>query len=140
MTLQLTVEEKGRIRRHLGYPVVHAISSYQLGIPKPLQAMFLIESAMDNLMDDAFENVRGLLQKLDEFENKIFCASDQLQVARIGDMELRSAMPGQTVTDLLEREYRRWAERLADALGVPLYPFSTRFRASGRGGNISVVR
>ena len=136
----LSIEEKSRCRYHLGYPQVQAIASYQLGIPKPLQATFLVETAMNQLMDDALERVRWLLQTLDESDQAIIAARPQLGVASLDGIQLRGATPGQTVTDLLEREYRRWAERLADVLGVPLYPFSTRFKASGRGGNIPVAR
>ena len=63
-----------------------------------------------------------------------------LAVERIGDITMRPGRPGESQPDLLEREYCRWAGRLADILGVPLYAYSTRFARMGiRSGNVRVV-
>ena len=63
-----------------------------------------------------------------------------LGIAAINGIRFREAKVGMRHTDLLEAEYRRWAERLADCLGCPLYPYSRKV-AGGRGpGSIVRVR
>lgn len=110
------------MRYHTGYLGVGMAASMQLGIPRPLQTLFLIEDAMANLMPESEARVRSLLVKLDAMEEKLFESADRLVATQLEDLHLRDGEP-----DLLEREYKRWAQRLADILGVPLYPFSTRF-------------
>jgi hypothetical protein len=108
-----------------------------MGIPTTVQGMFLVDSAVDHLEDSAADRVRNLLAILDGMEQKILKAICTLTVESVGDIRMRGAQQGMTGTDLLEREYRRWAQRLADCLGVPMYPYANRF---GGGINIPVSR
>ena len=136
----LTNEDKERCRYHLGYMATgQAAASLVAGIPRPAQTMFLIEQAFALLTNEyALARVRRILTNLDQIEEKIFTPGVELLYAEsIGEMKLRGATPGQTSTDLIENEYRRWAMRLADCLGVPLYPYSQRFKSRGP-GNIHV--
>lgn len=137
MTVTLTNEEKSKVRRHLGYPETTATSAYAFGIPITLQGMFLVDNAMNVLNEEGASRVRSLLTILDGMEQKIIKAVCTLTVESVGDIKMRGAQSGMTGTDLLEREYRRWASRLADCLGVPFYPYSNRF---GGGGNVAVRR
>jgi len=135
----LTEEEKERIRYHLGYVETSFAASLQLGIPRPVQTIFLVEQAMTLLTNEyALDRVRRVLFTLDEIERKLQDSLCLLVAEQLGDLKLRSATPGQTYPDLLEREYLRWAKRLADMLGVPLYPYSDRFKQRVNSGNISV--
>ena len=136
----LTDEEKERIRYHLGYLETSLAPSIQFGIPRPLQTLFLVEDAIQLLINPfAIERVRRVLFELDQIEQQISCVRVQLMAEQLGDIKLRSAEPGRTVTDLLEGEYTRWAKRLADILGVPLYWYSSRFKGRGGAGSIPVV-
>ncbi|TXH58680.1 MAG: hypothetical protein E6Q97_01430 [Desulfurellales bacterium] len=137
MPVALTPDEKSRVRRHLGYPETTSVSAYAMGIPTTVQGMFLVDSAVDHLEDSAADRVRNLLAILDGMEQKILKAICTLTVESVGDIRMRGAQQGMTGTDLLEREYRRWAQRLADCLGVPMYPYTNRF---GGGINIPVSR
>lgn len=138
--MPLTPTEKMRCRYHLGYPQVEAIGSYNRGIPMPLQTAFLVETSLTQVMEDAIPMVQTMVQTLDKIETAMAGAICNLAVERIGDITMRPGRPGESQPDLLEREYRRWAERLADILGVPLYAYSTRFSRSGvRSGNVRVV-
>lgn len=135
----LTDQEKERVRYHLGYMETsfgsnQAAASLQLGIPRPAQTVFLLEEAISALLTNtyALDRVRKILCVLDGMEEKIAAAACQLTAESIGDIKLRANLP-----DLLEREYVRWARRLADILGVPIYPFSMRFR-NPRSINVSV--
>jgi len=141
----LTAEEAERTRYHLGYLGTSfggqgVAASIQLGVARPVQTMFLVEEAIQNLLTNPYvvDRVRRVLQTLDNIEEKIRNSSTMLAVEQVGNIRLRGADAGKTYTDLLEREYKRWAFRLADILGVPIYPFSRRFSATGPGRSIPV--
>jgi len=148
VTTPLTEGEKERIRYHLGYMETsfggnQAAASIQFGIPRPAQTLFLVESAIQELLTNlyAVERVRFILQNMDNIEQQIASASCMLAAEQLGEMKLRGAKSGETFTDLLEREYVRWGYRLADVLGVPVYPFSRRYASASFGvkaGNIRV--
>lgn len=135
--MPLTDAERERCRYHMGYPNVSAASSLAFGIPLAIQPQFLLENAFDKVREESIPRVRELLQVLDSIESQLIRAQKYLAAAAIGELLLRPSIAGQTHTDLLEREYRRWSSRLADLLGVPLYKYSTRFGNSGP-GNIPV--
>lgn len=136
----LTDEEKARVRHHTGYPEVQAAASIQYGLPKPAQMAFMIELAMENLMPIAVPRVRSILQILDDLEQQLVDAQAYLVADQLEELKLAGSGDGQNrlITDRLENEYRRWAGRLADVFGVPLYPFSARF-ANGAGSRVKNV-
>lgn len=136
--MPLTDNEKARCRYALGYPVTESVASYQMGIPKPVQTAFLMETALGLVMEDQLPQLRALLEALDMTEANLMKAQCLLTAQRVGDIELRTGDEGKSTPDLLEKEYCRWANRLADLLGCPLYPFSERFRR--RSGPIPVMR
>lgn len=130
--------EKERIRYHMGYLEVAPAASIQYGIPRPIQTMFLVESAMDLVIPAAEDRVRSLITTLDEIECRMRGALDYLVVEQLSDITIR-----QDHIDKLESEYCRWAARLADTLGAPLYPGAARFRSlfstgPGQAGSIPV--
>jgi len=128
----LTDEERAQIRYHLGYPNVSAVASYQIGVPIPVQTAFLVESAMGRVIPLAIPKVREILALLDNIECRMIEGQKRLAANKVGEIEVRPEEIPQ-----LEREHTRWAQRLADILCVPLYPFSAKFRSTGA-GNISV--
>jgi len=134
MSASLTESEKSAVRRHLGFPETEAVSAYSMGMVIPMQGMFLVDSAMNHLTMDGATRTRDLLGVLDKLEQKLLQAACYLTVDRIGEIQMRPAT-GVQGTDLIEREYVRWAKRLSDCLGVPYYPFAEKF---GGGNNIRV--
>ena len=139
MTAALTDAEKERCRFALGYPETSGAATLQFGLPKPMQTAFILESALNLLVNpDAIDRVRGILAQLDALELRLRRVGPHLAAAKVGNIELRGAVAGQTYPDLLEREYRRWAGRLADVLGVPFYPYASKLRRAGPGGNVPV--
>ena len=132
--MPLNPSEKERTRYALGYPETAPAASLQMGIPRPIQTAFLLEAAMDYLIEPACNRVRQILNILDGIETKMVDAQDRLAAVALGGLKLRENEP-----DMLELEYHRWAGRLADIFGVPLYPFSTKNRSAGNGAaNIPV--
>lgn len=136
----LTDKDKERTRYHLGYMLTSFAPSIQLGIPRPVQTLFLVEDAMNLLADaSSVHRVHCLLDTLDGIEGQLRSAMPALMAERVGELTLHPLRSqGKLVTDSLEKEYFRWAGRLADALGVPFYPFSNRFRQRGPGSIVPV--
>lgn len=129
----LTETEKHKIRFHLGYLGTSAVVSIQLGVPRASQPMFLVESAMNNLPEEAVGNVRRIIVVLDGVEERLIQAQDRLAAKQVGNITMNPTEPQD-----LEKEYRRWAERLADFLGVPLNVWSHRFRGGAGALNVAV--
>lgn len=133
----LVPRDRSRVKYHLGYLAVSPAASLQFGIPRPIETLFLVEDAMNNLIDDGFnvENVLRILGVLDGIECKLVEAQDYLVASRLGNLEVNPQNP-----ELLENEYNRWAARLADTFGVPWYPYAIRNqRAAGVvAGNLRV--
>ncbi len=130
--MNLTDADKDKVRYHLGYMATSFAASMQLGIPRPVQTVFLLESAMGLVTSQAaVDRIRALLCQLEKIEEQMKNATCSMIAEEVGDLKLRAGYP-----DLLEREYGRWAKRLADMLGVPLYWYSDRFRKSGPGRSV----
>lgn len=100
--MPLTNNEKARCRYHMGYPVTDPVASYQLGIPKPVQTAFLMESSLSLIQYEACW-FRSLLELLDVTEANLAKAQCLLSAQRVGDIELRVGDEGKSTTDLLER-------------------------------------
>lgn len=124
--MPLTPTDRERIRYHMGYPAISSNASIQFGLPAFTEMNFVIETAMDKLLEPSIPRVRDLLQTLDDTETNIRQAQQRLAASRLGEITMNEGEP-----DKLEREYRRWAERLADIMASPLYAYSTRFRETG---------
>jgi hypothetical protein len=121
-----TAEERARIRHHLGYPNVNANPTIALGFPAMTQSSFLVEQGMDHLLEAAAGPVRQYVAVLDEVEARLMGVADRFVATRVGEISLNPMEP-----DQLEREYLRWAYRLAEDLGVPINALSRRFATDG---------
>lgn len=134
--MPLNDSEKERCRYHLGYLEVSPAASLSYGIPRPLQTVFLVETAMNNLIEGACDRVRRILKVMDDIEIKMVEAQDRLAAIQLDTLKLR-----EQEGDQLEHEYVRWGWRLADILGVPIYAYSQRYaKFSGvKAGSIPVM-
>ena len=136
----LSDRDKERCRYHLGYINTSFTASITLGIPRPLQTLFLVEDSMGLLASpEAVNRVVCILDTMDAIEGQLRSAVTTLAASRLGELELHPLKDrGKLFTDSLDDEYRRWGARLADVLGVPFYPFSRRYMQSGPGSNVRV--
>lgn len=130
--------EKERIRYHMGYLQVAPAAALTFGIPAPIQTLFLVESAMDRVLPAAEDRIRKLITVLDQIECRMLDGQNYLIADQLSDITIRADN-----IDKLEDEYCRWASRLADVLGSPLYPGAERFRrlrggGAGQAGSIPV--
>lgn len=131
--MPLTAGEKQRIRYHLGYPALSTAASIQFGQPALTQTNFLIESALNRLLEESLEQVRSISNVMDNVETKLIEAQDRLAAIQLEDLHLR-----EDESEKLETEYRRWGYRLGDICGCPVYPFSRRYMG-GSGGQVTSV-
>jgi hypothetical protein len=136
----LSDRDKERVRYSLGYMEIASAASIQLGIPRPMQTIFLLESAMNMLVDaNAVRRVVCILDTLDEMESLLRKGVKTLVASQLGTLQLHPLKDrGILYTDSIEREFVRWAKRLADIFGVMPYPYSERFRRTGPGSNVGV--
>lgn len=133
--MPLSPEESERIHYHLGYLNTSTAASIQFGLPRPIQTLFILDQAIVNMPEVALPRIRRILTILDNIECKLVNAQNRLAAESLGDLKLRQGEP-----DLLEHEYWRWASRLADDMGVPLYAYSNRFKGQGPAAGIIPVR
>lgn len=122
--MAFTDQEQSRIRYFLGYLNTEPATGLQFGLPKPVQALFLVDLAMQRVLPGTEPMVRNMLNILEGIEEKLVCAQDYLVADKLEQLTIR-----RDHTDALEKENLRWASRLADILGVPLNPFALRFQA-----------
>lgn len=137
MAIALSESEKERVRYHLGYLNVEPPGSITLGFPSASQALYLVEIALERLIPSTVERVLKIVDHLDCIEMQMMEANKRLKAQQLGELKLRNSNDEATEQELLEKEYHRWARRLSDNLGVPLNPFSEKFR---RGGGANAVR
>ena len=140
MTVRLQEADRARVRHHLGYINVEPVSSIQLGFPAASQPQFLVEIAMDRIIPEAVGMIQKYLAILDGLEDLMVQSFRTDKVQQLGELKLRNSNEEPTEHDLLERKYRYWAMVLADDLGVPLNPFSNRFRGGAGMLNVPVAR
>ena len=122
--MPLTDQAKAQCRAYLGYPVVQAAGAVFYGIPRPVPQQQLLETAMNMIMDIAIPRVLEILNVLGAVEQRMIDAQQYLVAEKLEDLTLSANHPQR-----LEEEFNRWAQRLADMFGVPLYGYAARFNS-----------
>ena len=136
----LTDLEKVQIRSYLGYQNVQGAFAIFAGLPRPEAVAQQLELAMNNILEAAIPRVRECMTVLGTVEQKMVDALNSLIASKLEDLTLRD-----DYTQRLEEEFNRWAQRLADVFGVPLYGYAARFNsgdgdARAAGGKIQNLR
>lgn len=130
----LTPEEKVKVRHHAGYLNVQAAQTFVLGVPAGVETTFIIEGAMDRVLEAALPEVRRHLQILDALEEQMIVDHELLAVNKLGEIEVNNREQ-----DQLTARYDYWVDSLCNLLGVVRNPFDKRL--SGRRGiNVTVAR
>lgn len=129
--MPLTEAEKVRIRHHLGYLQVQPVYTFVLGVPAGVESTFMIEGAMERVLDSALPLVRDMIRKLDCTEEQRFDDQENHAVNRLGDIEINPEED-----KYLQRGYRYWQGRLANVLGVMVNPYS-KVEEDFQGGGVS---
>lgn len=124
-----TSEEKVRIRAHMGYLNVSESATFGLGFPAAVQTQFIIETAMNKMLQEAIPLVRKYLAVLDAIESQMVGDMELLAIISIDEIEIRP----KEMNDL-RREYLHWRATMANAFGVQPNPYDQRFSGYGGGG------
>lgn len=127
----LTQEEKVRVRSHLAYTNVTAVSTYVLGTPAALETQFIIEGAMDRLLPEALTLFRQYLSVCDKILQQKIDNLENLAVSELGEIKVRPDEQQQ-----LDRQYDYWRGKLCDMMGI--FPNPWEKAISGGGINVSV--
>lgn len=120
----LSIQERARIRMHLGYPSTSMAASIVQGFPAFTQPMFLVEKGMDLLLDEAVPLVRQRVAILDDIERQIDESRSRMRAEKVGDITMRA-----DEAQALRVEYIQQARMLADLLGCPINVNAARFYA-----------
>jgi hypothetical protein len=127
--MPLSPADRGRCRRHLGYPAVSPAPSIQMGIPRMQETAWLVEMAFDVLMEDQVLWVIGVLNTMDKIEAQQVDALSRLRAEKLDTLTLRG-----DEEEALERQYCNWGWKLAGVLGCMPYPFAAVYQRNGAGG------
>lgn len=114
----LSIVDKARIRGHLGYPNITLMTVMQAGVPSAIQPLYVLEPAMDRVLEEALPLVYAELDVLDKIDAQLSAALQRLAAIELGDLKLRTGRAGESEGDLLRREYRFHQQKLANQLGV----------------------
>lgn len=120
--MAFSLEEKSRIRVHLGYPSIGSASVLSLGVPAGGQFMFLLESQMDKLLPEAETQAREILCECDAVEKQLKQARGRLGVRSAAETSFR---PREEIEDLTEL-YGYWTDALADILSAQKNVYSAK--------------
>jgi len=129
----LSEPEKTRIRYHLGYPQLGMSPSLSIGVPIDTPMLTLLQRTFELLLPQAEDLVRMLLNRCDVKDQEVADCSIRMQASKVDGVELRK-----DEADALEREYMRAVARLADTLGVTIYPYSERIKSMPSSGMTNV--
>jgi len=119
----LNLEERARVRYHLGYLNTNVGNALAIGLVAASQILFILERNMDDLLEEGEPLVRRAVAELD-------CIEDQLSQSR-GNYAFRGVEEvefDQHQEDRLQDQYLQWANALGDILATPINPFSKRHR------------
>lgn len=119
----------------MGYLNVESAATFVLGVPAAMQTTFMIEGAMNRVLQtpQAVVMFRQFLARCEEVENYVFCNFDLSDVESIGTGEAVK-INRKRLKELAEH-YLIAQESLANFLGIVPNPFDQRgWLMKGRGG------
>lgn len=93
-----------------------------MGTPAGVETQFMIEGAMDKVLDAALGKVRSVIQVLEKLEQQMVDDQELLAVNQVDEIGIR----GTEMRELRE-EYQFHRNGLANLLGIYPNPFDKRF-------------
>lgn len=128
--MPLTEQEKVKIRHHTGHLNVADAYTFVLGTPAAVETQFIIEGAMDRVLEAALPELRRHLRILDQIEEQMVEDLELMAVNGLGEIQVNQREQHQ-----LWQNYLRWVGSLCNILGVYRNPYDKR---GGTGLNIPV--
>jgi hypothetical protein len=105
--------DRVRVRHHMGYHNVGTAQTFQLGLPKATQIDFMIEGAMNVVLESAYPKLYQLLDRLDCIECEVFGGSDLADIDSMGEIKVNRKRLSE-----LAQYYKIAQQALANLLGV----------------------
>jgi hypothetical protein len=130
--MPFTAEEKVRIRHHCGFLNVAEAYTFVLGTPSSVETQFIIEGALDRVLEAAMFEARRIVRILDKIEGQMDEDLELLAVTELGEIGINQKEQSQ-LTD----RYDYWVASLCNLLGIERNPFDKRLAT--RGVNVSVM-
>lgn len=131
--MALTEQQRIRVRYHMGYLQVADAYTFVLGSPASVETTFIIEGAMDRLLEHAIPLLLQIVDTLDRIECQKVDDLENMAVESIGDIRINLKEQRQLVS-----EYDYWVATLSNMLGCPRNPFDKRLQATS-GINVRVA-
>jgi hypothetical protein len=132
----LSEQDKIRARHHLGYGMVQAAATFQLGVPAAVQTAFMVEGTWNRILPSAEDHFRRLLDRMDKIECLIEDNDDDLAAEKVGEITVNLKM-----FEMLLERYRHWQGALGNMLQIAPNPFDQRpllGQGYGGGGGMNV--
>ncbi len=120
--MSFTEADKVKIRHHMGYLNVNEAQTFALGVPAALETQYLIEGAMNRVLESAEVQAKNIVTKMDLIEEQMTGDLELLAVNKVGEIEIN---PDEM--QKLRKEYRYWQRSLGNLLGVPPNPYDQRY-------------
>lgn len=132
----LTPDEKVKVRHHAGYLAVAEAQTFVLGTPAAVETQFIIEGAMDRVLEAALPEFRRHLSILDQIENQMVADFELLAVTTLGEISINKDEQKQ-----LTQRYDYWVNSMCNLMGVSRNPFDQRLvNGAGYGvGNVTMA-
>ena len=131
--MPLTEEQRVVIRHHMGYLQVADAYTFVLGSPASVETTFIVEGAMNRVLEAAIPLVEQHLDILRGIECQMIGNLENLAATAIGDLQINGREQAE-----LRKQYDYWVASLANILGCPRNPFDKRLTTTG-GINVRVA-
>lgn len=132
--MPLSDQEKVKVRHHAGYLNVADAYTFVLGSPASVETQFIIEGAMNRVLEVAMPELRRHLQILDSIEQQMVDDHELLAVRSLGEITINEEEQRK-----LTVQYDYWVDSMCNLLGCMRNPFDKRLTSAGRSMNVAVV-
>jgi len=115
--MPLTLDEKQKVKYHLGYPLLGMSAALAGGMPLSKESSFVVDSNLEKVPEIAIPFVRSHIATLDGILSRMIGGQRNLAADQLEDLRLRKDfLPS------LRTEYKYWQSRLGQVLNCPINP------------------
>lgn len=132
--MAVTEQEKVKIRHHLGYLNVAEASTFVLGTPAGVETQFIIEGAMNRVLEAALPEMRRQLNILDALEEQMVADFELIAVLKLGEIDINQKEQKQ-----LKQNYNYWVNSLANVFGITRNPYDKRLMGIGANAGMNMT-
>jgi hypothetical protein len=133
-TVALSDADTVRLGLHLGYPQINVGSSLVFSFPVLTTPQYLYESQVLHLREACIPRVMHLMNVLDGIE----CKMEEAALRGLPAEQANGIKFNRSEYADLNDMFVQFAYKLAEACGIPVCPWSERFKRNGPVGNMRV--